>query len=264
MDAEVVIQHNSMQFSDSPDAHRHDAKVVFDTATDTKAWAVTGTESGDSRSNHDLRDFLVEEAHDHEFYIFAHKYGEWVALNRRYLKGFEHGYDGPYIKGSVGIDAAHGAHAPRGVTWVSASPIKFNLGLMSFGAAHYLTKPSMAASHVTNEPLVRGIAAWGVRHGNGPGKIAIFCADTNMDDLHRDVFMGKPFTSISDELGKHPATHGANIAHGAKLDVIASYDFDGRVKAKSYTVWDDSKVKLYADHFMLHGVYSVAERREKA
>src|ERR1043165_1977838 len=92
----VQIQHTSMEAFDSPQEHLHDAKAIFDRAVMRKVWACTGTEAGGGRKNHDLRDFLIKQAHQHDFYIFAHPQGEWVALNKAYLRNFTHGFAGPY------------------------------------------------------------------------------------------------------------------------------------------------------------------------
>jgi hypothetical protein len=80
-----------------------------------------------------------------------------------------------------------------------------------------------------------------------------------MRDDKVDVFNGQPFTTIADELHKHPKTHGLDIRHGTVIDVIASYDGDQRVSAKAYHVADDSDLMLHTDHFLLEAVYSVQE-----
>jgi hypothetical protein len=252
----IRLQHNSMQFSDTKANHQHDAKAVFDHALTSGALFVTGTEAAQSRDNHDLRDALIIEARAHGFRINASRAGEWVALNRKLGEYFDSGYAGPFIKGTTGLDAAHGAHAPRGVAWVTAQVP--GVGQVTQGVAHYLTKASMIASRTTNQPLVEGIGKWGFAKGRGR-KIVFFSADANERDNIVDVFHGKPFTTIADELGKHPKTHGKDTEHGTAIDIIASYDADGRVKAKSYRVLDDSDVKLFTDHFILEAAYTIGE-----
>lgn len=253
----IRIQHNSMQFSDDRDQHAHDAKVVFDFATNNDVWAVTGTESGSSPSNHDLRQLLIDQAHAHNWFGYFHKWGDWVALNRRFLHRFDHGYMGPFIPGTHGLSPAQGAHSPRGITWAQGEAKSANLGLMTFGAAHYLTAGSMKVSG-SNQRLVNGIGKYGHEHGGGK-KLVFFDADANEHDDQVDVFRGKPFTTIADELHKHPKTHGKDKQHGSAIDIISSYDHDGRVTGKSYRVLDDSDLHLYADHFLLLADYNVRE-----
>jgi len=255
---ELVIQHNSMQFSDNKDHHKHDAEAVFDIAVDTGAWIVTGTESGASADNHDLRDLLMLSAKRHGFHGFFHQYGDWVAMNGDMLRGFEHGYDGPYIQGTHGLSPSQGAHSPRGTTWMSGVSKDSNLGLITVGAGHWLTGRSIQASKTDNDPMVKGVAKWAHKHGAGK-KLVFYNADTNEHDDKIDVFQGKPLTTLADELNKHPKTHGINTSRGTVLDIISSFDPDHRVKGLEYKVWDDRKHKLFTDHFILHGVYSVRE-----
>ena len=253
----VRIQHTSMEFSDSVEQHRHDAKVIFDRAVAKKVWACTGTEAGGARSNHDLRDQLIVQAHAHEFYIYAHPNGEWVACNRALMRDFDKGYAGPFIKAKGG-KASQGAHAARGVTWVQGAGKDASLGRMTFGSAHYLTNRSEAASRTSNEPLIRGIAEWGKKMGGG-SKIVFLGADANTNDKALDVFNGRPFTTAADELKRHEPTHGPH----SYIDIIASYDHDGRVKAKSFESFTDKEFFLYTDHYMIEAIYEVGEIRTK-
>lgn len=252
---DVVIHHNSMQFSDTNPQHEHDAEAVFDLAVDKDAWAVTGTESGLAPDNHDLHQYLTHYAQQADFYIFAHKWGEWVALNKRYLHHFEHNFMGPFIEGTHGVNPAHGSHAPRGITLVTARAVDDNLGQLTFGVAHFLTDRSESVSG-SNMPLIRGVEQYGRAYGQG-SDVCFFNADANENDAKQDVFKGGPFTTIADELGKHPATHGVNKKKGNPIDIIASYNPDKRVHGEEYFVFDDSNVKLFSDHFICRGVYSV-------
>lgn len=254
---DVVIQHNSMQFSDDRDQHEHDVNVVFDLAVDTGSWMIGGTEAGDISRKHDLHDLIIDIGEGHDFYVFAHKYGEWVALNKRYMHNFGHEYMGPFIEGTHGISAPQGAHSPRGVTVGYGEARQHSLGQLAFAEAHYMTHRSEAVSG-SNEPLYKGIAEYGRMYGSAHKK-AFMCADANERDDHVDVFHGRPFTTISDELNKKFKTHGINTHRGTQIDYIASYDSDGGVKGKEFEVWDDSDHKLFSDHFILHAVYGVKE-----
>src|SRR3982751_231356 len=112
----VRIQHNSMQFSDSVANHAHDAMAIFDPARCKDVCIVTGTEAPASRSNNDLHDVLAKEAAAHDYAGYFHRYGDWVAISKVHFKNRTKGYMGPFIPGTHGIDAAHGAHSPRGIT----------------------------------------------------------------------------------------------------------------------------------------------------
>lgn len=256
---ELVIQHNSMQFSDNKDQHKHDADAVFDIAVDTGAWIVTGTESGASPVNHDLRELLMDSCREHGFHGFFHQFGDWVAFNTDMLRGFDHGFDGPYIAGTHGLKASEGGHSPRGTTWMSGYAKDHDLGLITAGAGHWLTGRSMGPSGTDNDPMVKGVSKWARQHGKG-SKLVFYNADTNEHDDKIDVFKGNPLTTLADELKKHPKTHGVNTSRGSAIDIISSYDPDRRVSGKDYRVWDDRKHKLFSDHFILHGVYTVRER----
>ena len=122
------------------------------------------------------------------------------------------------------------------------------------GSAHYLTNRSEAVSG-SNDKLVNGISNWAREKGKGNG-VVFLGADTNTNDKRGDVFNGKPLTSISDELKKWPATMGTTTW----IDVIASYDHDGRVKAKAYNVLNDKAFFLNSDHYLLDAVYEITER----
>ena len=248
------IQHNSMQFSDTAENHAHDARAVFDHASEKGNWVVTGTESGASPANHELRDWLIKEAKAHGYLGYFHKYGDWVAYDKTKFTKITHGWAGPFIPGTKGKSVAQGAHSPRGITWMSGTT---DAGVITVGSCHFLTKLSIGASG-PNTPLLRGIKAFGAEHGKGR-KLAFLNADANTNDKAKDVFAGiAPFTTVADELKTYYSTHGVDKKHGAIIDVISSYNADGRVKAKSYDVLDDSQVKLYSDHFMLEAVYEIA------
>jgi hypothetical protein len=253
---QVRIQHTSMQFSDNGDQHRHDAKSIFDRAEHQGVWACTGTEAGNTNGNHDLRTALSREAQAHQFGIYLSGFGEWVALNKRLLQDFDHGMAGPFIMGTHGLTASQGAHSPRGIAWMSGitrpKDRLSHIGRLTFGAAHYLTDRSEQATNMTNKPLTKGIADWGHEHGQG-NNVVFLGADVNTNDRAADVFMGQPFTTIADELGKWPATHGRRA-----IDVVASYNHDRRVKAKSYQVLDDNDMYLAGDHYALDAVYELS------
>jgi hypothetical protein len=254
---EVTVQHTSGQFSDSRRDHVHDAGVIFAHAVAADVWACTGTEAGAAPANHDLRDALRVAGEAHNFFVFTHRWGEWVALNRRFLDVIDTGFAGPYVDGTHGIPASQGAHAPRGLAWAAGTAKHHDLGRLTFGASHWLTHRSMLASGVTNAPLAEGAAEFGRTYGAGSG-LVFLNADVNLDDARRDVFNGAPFVTLADELGRHPGTH--EDTHRA-IDVLASWDPDGRVVGRGYRVLDDAALPLESDHLALIGRYDVTVRR---
>lgn len=255
--ATVRIQHNSMQFSDNPKQHAHDAKAVFKRARETGALFVTGTEAGAKEGDEDLHSLLIDAAKEYDYHINAQRFGDWAAVDKRQVlkDSIHHGYEGPFIPGTHGLKASQGAHSPRGITTIEAEPRVKGVGIVTMGCAHFLTHRSTLVSG-SNQPLITGISRWA--HGAGSGrKLVFFDADANLRDDRVDVFNGAPLTTCWDELGKYPATHGLNKQRGTTIDIVSSYDHDGRVECKSAHVLDDSDLKLATDHFMLEVVYKV-------
>jgi hypothetical protein len=250
MPTTVRIVHASQQFSDSRVQQAHDVDAVFGYADRKGALFLTGTESGGDS----LRTLVTKYAKQYGWALSLHRTGDWVALNRDLAKVDGKGFDGPHIPGTTGLKASEGAHAPRGIAWITGTLP--GVGSVTMGCVHYLTARSMKASGTTNEPLARGLAAWGRDKGKGKA-IAFVGGDFNMDDANRDVFLGKPFTTCWDELRKYPATYGTSKARGRTIDVIASYDADRRVKAKAARVLDDSDLRLNTDHFLIEATYTV-------
>ena len=248
---ELKLMHVSMQFSDTSKQQRVDADTVVAWADAHRVAFLTGTEAGN-------RTVLVEalKAAAKEWgWGFHSRHGEWVMVNRQLTTGKPTiGYAGPFIPGTRGLTAPQGAHGPRGICWTTAEVPE--IGTVTVGSAHYLTKRSIDATGHSNTPLIKGIASWGEEKGKG--KLLCFInADINRDDQHRDPFDGGPFTSIWDELGKYPATHGRDKRHGSTIDMSASYNSDGRVSAKAGRVLDDSDLALATDHFPLVATYEV-------
>jgi hypothetical protein len=255
--ADVLIQHNSMQFSDDVKQHTHDTRAVFQHARETGALFVTGTESGTSPLNHDLHDLVIEAAKEFDYHVNAHKWGDWAAVDkRRVLKdSIAHGYEGPFVPGTKGLKASQGGHSPRGITTITAEVKAKGVGVVTIGSCHFLTHRSTVVSG-PNTPLVDGIARWA--HGAGSGHNLVFLdADANLNDERVDVFNGNPLTTCWDELDRYPATHGLNKKRGTTIDIIASYDKDGRVTCKWADSLDDSDLKLATDHFMIQALYKV-------
>lgn len=252
----VRIVHSSQQFSDTKAQHIHDADALFGYCRDNGVSFVSGTEAGNSPANNDLRMALLAASKRTNFLMNAHKWGDWTAVNLSLCEFIEDGYAGPFIEGTTGLKPSQGAHAPRGITWSTARSKAKGVGVLTMGSAHFLTQRSIVASKTTNAPLQLGIGAWGKQKSKGK-RLVFIGADVNQDDERRQPFGAAPFTTVWDELGKYPATHGRDKQHGSTIDVIASYDADRRVSAQSARVLDDGDLSLYTDHFVIDATFAV-------
>ena len=240
------VMHCSMQFSDHKDQKQADAKKIMARARNRNVAWVTGTEAGAGKSM-DLRAALEKECRDND-YRFMVRSDTWIAVDRNVIT--PQSYSDGYIQTAP---AKGGVHSQLGISWVQFDHIK--IGVTSVGASHYMThgrKPGDEYYGVNTE-LTQAIGKWGREHGAG-SKLAFYGADSNIPDRTDDVFRGQPFTTLADEL-KDPQDTG----HGS-IDVIASYDHDGRVKGKYWRVLDDHEFFLNTDHFACEGGFTVKVR----
>lgn len=146
---------------------------------------------------------------------------------------------------------------PKGIAWVSFETA--DLGRIAVSAAHYLTggrAPGKQSIHgklnhyLLNLQLARAIGAWARAQGRGKN-LAFYQGDQNIYDRLADTFFGEPLVTSWDELEKWPGTGHGNI------DVIARYKRDGRVTAVQARAYNDTKVPLHSDHFLIDTVYRV-------
>src|SRR4051812_31680901 len=192
---DLRVAHASMQYSDTDANHEHDAHSVFRYAHDHGVVFLTGTEGTRMRA------YLHTFAKQYGFRLNAYETGEWAAV-RNSLAGIEDsGFEGPFIPGTRGMRASMGGHQARGIAWVTANVP--DIGTVTVGSAHFLTHRSVRATHTTNGKLIAGIAQWGRDKGAGRD-LVIFNGDVNSDDQRNDVFQGRPFTTVWDELGQWP------------------------------------------------------------
>lgn len=239
------VMHCSMQFSDSTAHKQADAKKIFARAKTRNVHWVTGTEAGMGASA-DLRAALQKEAKA-TGYRFGVQSDVWCAVRADLIvpKSRQTGF----IKT---LESGTGSQnfTDRGIFWTQFT--NDQLGEVSIGVSHYMThgrKPS-DEYYNANTKLTRAIAEWGKVHGAG-SKLAFFHADSNIPDRTDDVFRGAPFTTLADEL-----KDWQNSGHGS-IDIIASYDQDGRVKGKYWRVLDDKEFFLNTDHFACEGGFTV-------
>ena len=242
----IRFAHASMQFSDSPDQVQHDAEKLFDRFIEKDVEIITGTEANDAKVWRRLK----AEANKAGYRFFKQR-DCWIAVQRDLIKGgWKSGYV-PVIESHEGV----GRHTDKGIVWVSFNTEKY--GRITVGAAHYLTKgrpnaksPEYRQNLEFNARFGPALTKWAKEHGKG-NALVFYGGDQNIVDRTADTFFGAPLTSAWDEL-----KHYENTGHG-NIDVIASYDRDGRVKAKRIHARNDKRFHLHTDHFLVEAVYEV-------
>lgn len=231
-DTEVLkFAHASMQFSDTSKRKDHDIEVVFSRGYHI----ITGTEAGQK----DMQDALKAAARKHGYRLHIWR-SVWIAVSKSIIDGDWRKGAEPVLESNEGV----GEHADRGVVWVKFDNEKF--GPIAVAAGHYLTngRPGQP-NHRLNLEYAETIGKWFEKEGKGAA-IAFYGGDQNVPDRLYDTFFGKAeATSSWDELGKWQ-----NTGHG-NIDIIASYDRDGRVKAKKVRALNDKKLFLHTDHFLV-------------
>lgn len=251
---QVRIMHASMEHGDTTAAKQHDARAVFDRAVARDVAWITGTEAGYGAGS-DMRDVLKNTARNHHYRFHIAAGDVWIAVQDKLVakKTWKKGWIEtlPASTGSLRFST-------RGLIWVQFTTPTASLGQVSVGCAHYQTHGSKPGEEYydANTKLTRVIGDWGKEHGAGRA-ICFFGGDTNISDRHYDVFRGQPFTTAADELKAWQ-----DSGHGS-IDVIASYDADGRVKAQTWNVLDDKEFQLYTDHYLCEATYEVAARAGK-
>lgn len=233
-DTKLQIRFVPCQFSDNAEQKRADAKKIFKTFADVDV--IGGTEAGEEP----LRTFLKQEANKRGFRFFVMR-AHWIAVKESILspRNFTKGYV-PVLKSFQGV----GKHSDRGVVWMQFTHIDTGQ-VITVSAGHYLTKggsPSLP-NYEINVSYADKIGKLAVEMGRG-GAVFIYMGDQNTRDRVYDTFHDSPLTSIWDEKGKYPDTGHGNI------DVIATYDKDRRVEVDAAWVMDDTKIRLYVDHFV--------------
>jgi hypothetical protein len=242
---DLDVMHCSMQFSDNAKQKQADAQRIFARADARGVSWITGTEAGMGASG-DLREALIKEAKAHG-YRFVVKNDVWIAVDKAMVsKG---SWEDGFIT-TLPANTGSQRFTSRGIMWVSFD--NDQLGSVSVGASHYMThgrKPS-DEYYNANTRLTQAIGNWGKVHGAGR-RICFYGADSNIPDRTDDVFRGAPFTTLADEL-----KDWQNSGHGS-IDIIASYDYDKRVKGKYFRVLDDKEFPLNTDHFACEGGFTV-------
>lgn len=255
--AALRMQHTSLQFSDDPVQQEHDVHALFAKGKDFPI--KTGTEAGKQtakskrpNSNHEL---LLEYA---KRYNHAINFGAdtWVAVDRDIIQ------EGTLRREDIFLasnDHMVGLGGNRVMGTLSFDHVNAGIGHVNVGAVHYPTKGQRPGSpnHELNKQCAERIQKWMQHVGRGKA-LAFVNGDFNMPDNKLDWALGGKFTSMADELKAWE-----NSGHGP-IDGFASFDSDGRVKAKRFNVLNDKELHLFSDHFMCRGVWEIRLMKEHA
>lgn len=243
---QLDLMHISMQFNDDPNQKRADFTKLFQRAAIRNVAWITGTESQEKVT----REILGSAANRMGYRLWCQPTQDcWIAVKKdRIRKGWD-----TYWEKVIEAGAGVGIHGPRGVLAVEWDDV---LGHITVIASHYLTRGAPGdPNEVFNLAMARAIGRYTEAQG-ARARLVFYGGDQNIQDRQFDTFLGEPLTSVWDELGKHE-----NSGHG-NIDVIASYDRDGRVSASYARVLDDNAFHLYTDHYLVEAGYKV-ERPKK-
>lgn len=229
---------------------RNDLEAIFTRAASRGVAAVGGTEFPDDASRRKLK----KVANEYGYRVFHNKGRDdvWLAIEKSFIKG----------KATVEWELVvpkgegYGKKGPRGLLQVHLEDSE--IGPCTFAEAHLLTKgrPDGKGLYRTNlglnERFARKIGEAARKNGKGR-RLFFYMGDQNIVDRDNDTFLGQPLTSSWDELEKWE-----NTGHG-NIDVIASYDKDGRVSAAYCRALDDGEFPLKGDHFLVESGFDIKQ-----
>lgn len=274
----VRVAHVSLEAGDSDKQHTADLEKIFSRSRARKTAWITGTEAGPGGGNLGRELVRIGRKYGYKLWVPSNqKSGSgsatdaWVAVRENLVdrgswkQGFILGIPGSkQLYEDQGKDGDLSPRwGPKGLVHVQFKSTASGLGVVNVGAAHYLTKarsPKAPKIHGVdhweqNKKLTDVIGKWAREEGKGRA-LVFYGGDQNMADNKNkepqgDTFMGEPLTSMWDEV-----KFWENTGHG-NIDVIASYDKDGRVKALHINALNDRQFFLHGDHFYVEGVFNV-------
>lgn len=250
------VQHNSLQFSDSPKQQEHDVQRIF---VQGQRWPIkTGTEAGPvdvgkgggGKNNR----ALLEEFADRFNHAINFGGDSWVAVDRAII------HPRTLERGDLFLasnDLMESAGSDRIMPWLAFDHIDPRVGRIYQGSVHYPKKGATPGSpnHRVNLMCSTLIGQWLATVAVGKN-LGFVNGDFNMNDRVLDVALGRNFTTMADELQRWQ-----NTGHGP-IDGLASYDGDGRVSAHRYEVLDDSEFHLFSDHYTCRGTWEIEPLKE--
>lgn len=241
----LKVQASALQFGDSREQQRHDVLKIFGMGTDYPI--KTGTEAGPETHYHNFIRYTGKEF-NHAVHMVR---GNWIAIDREIMKR------GSLKRGSVFVAKTSEVYGPghdNMFATVEFDHVDDRIGHVSVAATHYATKGRLKGdpNYEINKRYAKKLTSW-VKEAGAGSDIAFIQGDFNMldSDPKQDWSFGGNWTSMADELKAWK-----NTGHGP-IDGFASYDKDGRVKAKSFDVLNDKEFKLFSDHFIVRGEWEI-------
>lgn len=243
----IHLMHASLQYSDSVSQKKADTEAIFARAEKRQVLGVTITEAGE-----DPLKTIAKQAAERHGYTFHQYKSNGVCIRKSAI------VPGTYKKGGQTVVENDEVAGPgHDLNYVWAEFDNKNIGHVTIIGSHLATKgrqkttdPKVKVNTDENKRLATAIGQFAKKQGAGRA-LVFYGGDQNDNDKFVDTFFGQPLTSIQDELKKYERTHWSTI------DVIASYDKDGRVKGAYVRALDDSELKLATDHFLLEAGYDV-------
>lgn len=250
---DLRMQHTSLQHGDTSAQQEEDVRDLFRQGTSYPI--KTGTEaSKNGGRNHNFY-ALKRQAATYGHYLHIVR-DNWIAVDRTIVK------PGTLSKKELFLVNRRemvGDGHDRVLCIVEFDHVNPGVGHVTVGAIHYATKSSRPTSPNwdVNKTIANKLVDWMASAGAG-SDLVFLNGDFNMSDAdpRQDWAFGGPFTSMADQLNQHQ-----NTGHGP-IDGFCSYDLDGRVKPKSFTVLDDREMFQHSDHFVCRGVWQVRLRKD--
>lgn len=246
------MQHTSLQFKDPAPQQRSDMEKVFKFG---KRFPIkTGTEAGDDGPGGNTNRELLEEFCARFNHAINFAADTWVAVDKDIIKPRSMHREDIFLASN---DHMLGNGHNRIMATLGFEHVKHGVGRLNVGSVHYPTRGRRPGdpNYFLNQKCAQGCANWMQEVGKGKD-LAFVNGDFNMDDRLLDWALGRPFTSIADELKQWK-----NTGHGP-IDGFTSYDKDGRVTADKFRVWSDRRLHLFSDHFYTRGVWDVRLLKE--
>lgn len=241
----LKTQHVSLQFNDDRDQQKHDVEKLFSKG---KQFPIkTGTEAGPEEGNDNL-EFLKKFSKEFNHVLHAAA-GNWIAVDKSIIE------PGSIKRGKIFVAPSgdlFGRMHDRVFPTLSFNHINPRIGRVSQAAAHYPTKGQTKSrpNFNVNVDYAKKIERW-MKNANSRGALSFVNGDFNMPDDILDWAFGLGWTSMADELKAWK-----NTGHGP-IDGFASLDKDKRVKAKKFQVLGDGELKMFTDHFVCRGTWTI-------
>lgn len=269
----IQIAHASLEYKDSDKQHTADLEKIFRRAVARRYAWMTGTEAGPGSGNTGEEIIRLARANGYVPWVPEIQSGGeagrtdcWIVVRKDLIAGKLNKDYVPAIPGSKELEAQgkklDSRWGPKGLVTVNFQSTNKDLGEVSIAAAHHIhdsRSPAEQPEWDLNEKLNRVLGDWAREQGKGPA-IVFYGGDQNKaDDQNNqpqgDTFTGAPMTSTWDEIKRYE-----NTGHGT-IDVIATYNKDGRVKALRTNALSDREFHLNMDHFFVEGTVVVEPRK---